>query len=371
MRIGIDAHSAERDGTGNCTYTRNLILHLSAIDRENQYVLFVTDTSHPFYTQLRDRSNLEIVSVRRSPAWFRVFFSMAAASYRKKIDLLHVQYFAPFLHRGVLFCTIHDLASYRFPEYFSRLERFMFRTLLPVSVKKADLVLTASAVSKNDLISLLHLPEEKIRITYCGVSDVFFSNTTDEEKEKITEAYGLKKKFLLYVGRIDPRKNLARLIDAYARLRRERSLDYDLAIVGKVYLEPADLQQSLVRSGYREDIHFCGYVPDKDLAVLYSAADAFVYTSEFEGFGLPPLEAMASGTPVIASDIPIFKEILGDAAILVNPLDVASIEKGIFQALSDCELRKSLIAKGKDRVKEFTWEKTANLTLQSFQEKMR
>jgi glycosyltransferase involved in cell wall biosynthesis len=369
MRIGIDAHSAERDGTGNCTYIRNLILHLTRIDRKNQYILFVTDAAHPFYKNIEDRKNVEIVQIRRSPAWFRVFVSLRLATRQKKIDVLHVQYFAPLGHRGVLINTIHDLTPYRYPEYFSRFERLLFRVLLPISAKKARSILTSSSVSRDDLIRLMQLPKDKIRVAYYGVDQNVFSNHQKPETlNRASSRYPLNGKFLLYVGRIDPRKNLIRLIQAYTHLRNNRAIEHKLLIAGKVYLQPEKLQQTLNVCKYRQDIHFCGYVPEEDLPVLYSAADVFIYTSEYEGFGLPPLEAMASGTPVVASDIPIFREILEDAALLVNPLDVDSIARGIEKVLTDLELKKTLTEKAKNHVRRFNWDNTALITLRSYED---
>jgi glycosyltransferase involved in cell wall biosynthesis len=370
MRIGIDAHSAERDGTGNCTYTRNLIIHLTNLDTVNEYVLFVTDKNHPFYKMLQNRRNIKIVQIRRSPAWFRVFVALRKASYKHQIDLLHVQYFAPFGHRGILINTIHDAAPFRYPSYFSWFERLLFKLFLPISARKSRLILTASGASKEDLKHMLHLPDEKIRIIYCGVDQNYFSTQQTESMNSVHKRYGTNGKFLLYVGRIDPRKNLIRLIQAYNYLRTNRSIDHKLLIAGRVYLQPNELQQTLQHSEYREDIHFCGYVPDEDLPALYKAAEVLVYTSEYEGFGLPPLEAMASGTPVIASDISIFREILSDAALLVDPLDVRAIADGIYKILAEGEVKNMLCEKGKIRAGKFNWDNTAVLTLRSYQESM-
>ncbi len=369
MRIGIDAHAAERDGTGNCTYIQNLVLHLTKIDTKNQYVLFVTDATHPFYKNLANRKNIEIIQILRSPAWLRVFVSLCRATKREKIDVLHVQYFAPVGHRGVLVNTIHDLTPFRFPEYFSRFERLLFRMLLPISARRARSILTASCVSRDDLIRLMQLPKDKIRVAHYGVDQNVFSNHKD--LSKVSDRYPLNDKFFLYVGRIDPRKNLNRLIQAYSHLRDKGAVKHKLLIAGKVYLEPEELKQTLKQCKYQQDIHFCGYVPEEDLPALYHAADVFIYPSEYEGFGLPPLEAMASGTPVVASDIPIFREILEDAALLVNPLDVYSIASGIEKILTDQELRKKLIEKGKNQVEKFNWDKTAMITLQSYEEAMK
>jgi glycosyltransferase involved in cell wall biosynthesis len=332
--------------------------------------LFVTDANHAFYKAIEKRKNVEMVQIRRSPAWLRVFFSLVRATQRKKIDLLHVQYFAPLGHHGVLINTIHDVTPFRFPEYFSRFERLLFRILLPISARKAHSILTASGVSRDDLIRLLRIPNDKIRVAYCGVDPNIFSNQPQQENlNRAKSRYPISSKFLLYVGRIDPRKNLTRLIQAYTKVR-SKGIQHKLLIAGKVYLEPGKLKQTLKECEYRQDIHFCGYVPDEDLPVLYSAADVFIYTSEYEGFGLPPLEAMASGTPVVASDIPIFREILEDAAVLVNPLDVQAIASGIERVVTDFELRKRLVEKGKRQVERFNWDSTARITLQSYEEAM-
>jgi glycosyltransferase involved in cell wall biosynthesis len=161
------------------------------------------------------------------------------------------------------------------------------------------------------------------------------------------------------------------LIHAYSYVRKKYLIDHQLAIAGKVYLEREELQRTLSSCEYRDDIRLCGYVPEEDLPALYRAADVFVYTSEYEGFGLPPLEAMASGTPVVASDISIFHEILSDAAVLVNPFDIAAIGDGIHKVITDEKYREALIERGRSRAKDFTWETTAQLTLQAYEEAMK
>jgi glycosyltransferase involved in cell wall biosynthesis len=369
MRIGIDAHAAELDGTGNCTYIRNLIVHLFSIDSQNEYVLFVTNREHPFYRSIANRPMLKFVPVRKSPAWFRVFFALRSATLREKLDVFHVQYFAPWRHGGALVNTIHDLASYRFPQYFSRFEQLMFKMLLPGAANQSRLILTDSKISKDDLIHFLNTSEDKVRVIYCGVSDRFFNHrSSEEEKKKIRSQYELNDRFFLYVGRIDPRKNLLRIIEAYTRLRQQKLTTCQLVIAGKIYLEPPGLKELLARCEFQNDIRFCGYVSEEDLPALYSTADAFLYPSEHEGFGLPPLESMASETPVLASDIPIFREILGDAAILVDPLDVQAIADGMHRITTDASQRVKLIERGKSRAEQFNWASTAQQTLKCYQE---
>ena len=368
MRIGIDAHAAEQDGTGNCTYYRNLILEIARIDSSNEYFIFATNKNHPFYRNLEKYQNFQIVPITGAPAWFRVFVSLALATYRKRIDLLHIQYFAPLIYRGRLVNTIHDLAAFHFPEFFSRFERMLFKRFLPPSSRKARRILTASEVSKLDLITMLNIPEEKIKVSFCGVSEAFSTPSSDKDLQEVRNRYSLHGKFLLYVGRIDPRKNLVRLIQAYSLLRSRGNMDHKLVIAGKVYLQPRYLQKTLRQSPYAHDISCCGYVPYGYLPALYRSADVFVYTSEYEGFGLPPLEAMAAGVPVVASDISIFQEILSNAAVLVNPRDVESIADGIDRILRDVDFRNILITRGEERIKHYSWKNTARITIQAYEE---
>ena len=368
MRIGIDSHAAEQDGTGNCTYYRNLILELAKIDQKNDYVLFGTDLQHPFYRKLEGFKNFRVVEIARYPAWFRVYVALSLASYKAKVDVLHVQYFAPFFHAGKLVNTVHDLAAYHFPQFFSLFERMLFRWILPYSSRKAAQILTASEVSKNDLTTILRLPNGKVKVSFCGVNEVFTRVPDAGEVERIKNRYGIDGKFLLYVGRIDPRKNLVRLIRAYSEFRSRHTVPHKLLIAGKVYLEPEALQRTVKHSPFSKDIYFCGYVPDDDLPVLYRMADAFVYTSEYEGFGLPPLEAMAAETPVVASDIAIFREILADAALLVNPRDIDSLAEAMHRIVSDEALRRQLIQRGRGRVRVYDWANTARITLKTYTE---
>jgi glycosyltransferase involved in cell wall biosynthesis len=371
MRIGIDAHAAEQDGTGNCTYYRNLIIETARLDSTNDYFIFATNPNHSFYRRLEEHQNFKIVPITGSPAWFRVFFSLARATFKTRIDVLHIQYFAPLIYRGRLINTVHDLAAFHFPEYFSRFERLLFKRFLPPSSRKADKILTASEVSKRDLITMLNISEEKIKVSSCGVSEAFTGSVTEESVQEVRHRYSLEGKVLLYVGRIDPRKNLVRLIQAYSLLRSRGNMKHKLVIAGKVYLRPRDLQKTLRQSPYANDIVFCGYVPYEHLPSLYRTADVFVYTSEYEGFGLPPLEAMAAGVPVVASDIGIFREILSDAAVLVNPRDVESIAGGIDRILRDETFRRKLIDLGADRVKKYSWKNTARITMQAYEEAFR
>ncbi|PWT89763.1 MAG: hypothetical protein C5B54_08395 [Acidobacteria bacterium] len=358
MKIGIDVHAAERDGSGNCTYIRNLITYLLRIDKDNEYLLLATEPSHPFYQSI-SQGNVRVVYVMGSPAWYRAFVELPLVCLKEDVDILHVQYFAPVLQRSKLVLTVHDLSPFHHPEYFNRYERFLFSTLLPSSIRRASVVITPSQTTSNDLKKLLHTPEEKLVTAYPGLSHL---NQSDGKKNDfLTE-----KRFILYVGRLDPRKNLARLIEAFTLWKQRHGMEHRLIIAGRPYYDSSSMQAALERSEFRNEILFPGYVDECHLSALYRAADAFVYVSEFEGFGFPPLEAMVSGTPVVASNIDPFREVLEDAALLIDPFDIEAIAAGIHAVVTDCELRAKLLRISRDLLPKYSWEQAAIQTLKAY-----
>ncbi len=367
MRIGIDCHAAEEGSSGNCTYIRNLLCGLASHDSDNEYVLFVNRRDHPFYRELANKPNVTFCRIRRTPAFYRVFAALPWASHRQKVDILHVQYFAPLFHRGKLVVTIHDVTPFRHPEYFSAFERLLFRVLLPPSARRASLVLTGCRNSKRDMVELLRLNESRIQVTYYGINRHFSGEADPAGDRRILNELGVHDPFILYVGRIDPRKNIPLLIEAFDLLRGQQELPHKLVIAGKVYLMPANMKTTLDRCRHAEDVLFLPTVSDGQLPALYRAASVFAFPSEYEGFGFPPLEAMASGVPVVASDISIFREILSDSALLVPAGEPAALANAIARILTEENLRSDLIRKGKEHVKKYDWQRTAMETLRWFQ----
>jgi glycosyltransferase involved in cell wall biosynthesis len=243
-----------------------------------------------------------------------------------------------------------------FPEYLrNRMGYAYARTSLYTAAHKADRIFTVSEQSKRDILKFFNVPPEKIVVTPNAIDDRFSAPPSEEHVINTRERYQLSHSYLLYVGNIKPHKNLERLIEAFHLVRAQGRSELELIIIG----DEISKLQSLRRAVHKYDMHryvrFLGYVPDKTLAVLYRLASVFVFPSLYEGFGLPPLEAMASGTPVVTSNLSSLPEVVGDAAVLVDPYSAESIAEGILSVLRSTHLRGELSKRGLERVKAFSW----------------
>jgi glycosyltransferase involved in cell wall biosynthesis len=362
VRIGIDAHAAERDGTGNCTYIRGLIRGLLEVDAVNEYVFYAVDAGHPFYREVRDRPRVRLRALRIGNPFLRIPIALAGATLRDALDLLHVQYIAPPRHRGCLVATIHDLAFLHLPRTFSRVEALRSRRLVPGTARAAGRIITGSESSKRDIVAECRVEPGKVEVIPCGVAGAFADARGRRESAGIAAKYGIRTPYILSVGRLNARKNLAVLAEAFLLAKKRHGLAHSLVIVGKKDHGGAALVESLRKAGGAE-VRFTGFVPDEDLPALYAGADVFVYPSLFEGFGLPIIEAMASGVPVVASEAPALRETMGDAGLAVNPLDPEALAAAISALTKDEKLRLDLIGRGAARAAGFAWQRTARLTL--------
>ncbi len=369
MKVGIDAHSAERDGTGNCTYIRGLLLGLSQIDKENQYILYAININHPFYKNLENSENFRIKPLKYKRPIFRIPISLAKESFVDKLDILHIQYNAPPVHRGKLILTIHDLAYIHFPEAFDRFQRYRLKILVPLNAKKAKRIICGSHYSKKDISEFCKVDEAKIEVIPYGVNSSCKTFESESKKRKeILAKYGIKEKFIFSLGRLNERKNLSSLISAYKYLRDAGKMDISLVIGGNKDFLFEKILMEIKNSGYENDIILTGYIDDKDLPVIFSSAELFVYPSLFEGFGLPPLEAMICKCPVIASNVSSIPEVVGNAGILVDPNNVDEISRAIYRVTSNPELREEMKKKGYEKGQMFRWETTAKKTLNIYEE---
>jgi glycosyltransferase involved in cell wall biosynthesis len=290
--------------------------------------------------------------------------------FRRPVDVLHVQYTAPPFCRVPVVVTIHDLAFERMPETFTRRGSFQLKLTVRRTAKKAARIATVSEYSRQDLLDIYKLPPEKVVVTYNGVESSFTPRpSVPNEAEGVRRRFGVSRDFLLAVGSLQPRKNLVRLIRAYARLRSERE-DFrsQLVIVGRKLWLASEIFDEVKRQRWADDVILTGYVADEDLPALYRAARAFVYPSLFEGFGLPPLEAMACGTPVVTSDVSSLPEITGDAALLIDPNDERALANALIEVVNNDRLRAELREKGIAQAKKFTWRDAAEKTLRLYQE---
>ncbi len=259
--------------------------------------------------------------------------------------------------------TVHDASLWLYPEYHYPRRLLAMRPLVPLVARRAAAVITVSHSARQDLVRVLRLPPEKVHVIYEAPSPAFRPLSHGPWVEEVRRRYHLPDRFLLYVGTLEPRKNLVRLIRAFARLKRGQGIPHALLLVGRRGWKDRRIFAAVEAEGVQHVVRFLGYVPEADLVALYNLADAFVFPSLYEGFGLPVVEAMACGTPVITSGRGALAEITADAAEWVDPLDETSIAEGIARVLTDPARAAVLSEAGRQRVRAFRWERTAHRTL--------
>ena len=285
------------------------------------------------------------------PIPYSVFF-------KDQVDITHFfNYYLPPGVRGKKIVTIHDMAYKRFPETVRLKTRKMLNLSLKKSINRADLIITVSEFSKQEILSFFPECEGKIEIVYNGVDlDIFKPISDNTLKEAVKKKYKINGEFLLYLGTIEPRKNIERLLEAYSRFNRELKDSPKLVLAGGKGWLDSGIFNAIDKLNLKDNVVLTGYVSDDDVPILMNAAKAFLFPSIYEGFGMPVLEAMACGVPVLTSNVSSLPEVVGNAAVLVNPFSVESILLGINKITSDEKLRSEIIEKGKERARLFTWE---------------
>jgi glycosyltransferase involved in cell wall biosynthesis len=369
MHIGIDAHAIGARQGGNETYISNLITALAAIDSTNRYTLYFSNSSAA--GEWSGRFGNFAVRLLPAPAPIvRVPIALSFELRRRPVDVLHVQYTAPPFCRVPLVTTIHDLAFEHLPETFTRRGRAQLRLTVRHTARHSTRIATVSEFSKQDIVATYRIPAERITVTYNGVGQIYSQHASRPgEGVEIREKFGIKGEYILAVGSLQPRKNLIRLLRSYALLRRELGDSTpQLVLVGRRLWLYDEVFREVGRMELQNHVIFTEYVAEELLPALYRSARVFVYPSLFEGFGLPPLEAMACGTPVVASSTSSLPEVVADAGLLVDPYDERAIAAAILRLLRDEDLRTSLISRGVRRAGLFTWQTAAEKTLELYQQ---
>jgi glycosyltransferase involved in cell wall biosynthesis len=368
MHIAIDAHSVGAQLAGNETYAVNLIEALAVIDQTNQYTLYVTKPSA--VDRFANRwANFQVRRTLPHTPLVRIPLTLSAELRKNPVDVLHVQYTAPPLTPCAVVATIHDLSFEHLPETFNRRSRAQLQLTVRRTARKAARILTLSEFSRQDIIETYKTDRERVVVTPPAASAHFAPVGDATELRRIRTIYRIERDYILALGSIQPRKNLVRLIKAYSSLWEtgKEALPQLVLAGGRRWLE-GDTIRAAENSAAAKDILFTGYVPDADLPVLYSGATCFVYPSYFEGFGLPLIEAMQCGVPVLAGNKTSMPEVVGDAGVLVDPLNESAIAGGLAQLIERPDYRAELRVKGLERAKTFNWQTTARLTLQAYEQ---
>jgi glycosyltransferase involved in cell wall biosynthesis len=372
MHIGIDAHAIGAQQGGNETYIKNLIRALAALDGTNRYTIYLANAQASAAWRdgfARQHPNFTIRQIPQPTPLVRVPVFLAYELRRRPVDVLHVQYTAPPFCPAPVVATIHDLAFEHLPETFTRRGAFQLQLTVRRTARRAARIATVSEFSRQDLLRTYGLAPDKVAVTHNGLEPQFTPTPQSaNEAETLRQRFGITRDFVLAVGSLQPRKNLVRLIRAYSRLRREQpDFKAQLVIVGRKLWLHHEIFAEIGRQPWAQDVILTGYVADEDLPPLYRAATVFVYPSLFEGFGLPPLEAMACGTPVITSNNSSLPEVVGEAALLIDAQDEAALAQAILQTVNDTALRTRLRSAGLERAQLFTWQAAAEKTLALYQ----
>ncbi|WP_297630159.1 glycosyltransferase family 1 protein [uncultured Clostridium sp.] len=367
MKIGIDGRAAEwYRGTGIGTYTYQLISNLNKIDNINDYLLFSTDNLD--IKNLNENFTLEkVLSNTSTNFWENVKVPNILTS--TNIDLYHIPQNGVGLSSNIS-CkktiTLHDIIPLRMPETVSDRYLRIFNDEMPKIIDNCDGIITVSEFSKEDIANEFNYPKDKIFVTHLAAEDIYKPLSKSTCQNIIREKYNIDKNFILYVGGFSPRKNILGLIEAYSLLSNSLKNSTYLVITGNKGISYERYLNRARELKIEDKVIFTGFIPLDDLPIFYNACETLVYPSFYEGFGLPPLEAMACGVPVIASNRTSLPEVCTDSAILINPSNTQEIAEKITKVLSDSFLKLSMVNCSLRASKKFSFEKTALKTLEAY-----
>jgi glycosyltransferase involved in cell wall biosynthesis len=356
MRVCLDAHMLGEQETGNETYVAGLAPALAGLPEVECLAAIRPGTQVP---QEWSGSPLKIAALRPSGNWPRLMYALPRLCRTWQADVLHVTYNGPFLSPCPVVVTVHDVIFKRYPAFFSARDRLLFATLLRLTLRRAAAIITDSESSRRDIVTYYPFTRDKIHVVPLAVNPAFRVEISADRRQAVRARYRVDTPFILAVGNLQPRKNLQRLTAAFRCLLADGFNSHRLVLVGNDAFRSSEFRaevQDLIQSG---QLTLTGYVPEEDLPALYREADVFVYPSLYEGFGLPILEAMACGIPVVTSNTSSMPEVAGDAALLVDPVQTDQIQHALYSIISQAELAIQLSEKGQQRSKQFTWVSTA------------
>ena len=370
MRIGIDATALPAQPVGAGNYIIQFVKALAKMDIDYELIVFAQKSKRDLFDIPNDE-NLHWVIVPDKSPMYRLIWEQTTFPrlvHRAEVDILHSLHYTQPIRLGCpSIVTIHDMTFFLFPDLHTRSKRLFFPFAIRSSVRRADALIAISESTRQDSIRLLGVSPQKIFTTQLGITDEFRVVKDNELLASVREKYDLPEEFVLYVGLVEPRKNIPFLIRAYKSLADE-GIKHNLVIVGRIGWMYQEVFKQIEELGLEGRVQFTGYLPQDDLPMVYNLASLFVYPTKYEGFGLPALEAMACGTPVVTTAISSLPEIVGDAGMLIPPGDEQALASAMAEVLHDSTLFNQLRTRGLQRSEHFTWERTAQQTLKVYQQ---
>ncbi|WP_446898269.1 glycosyltransferase family 4 protein [Clostridium sp. LBM24168] len=366
MKIAIDARGINwYKGTGIGTYTDRILTYMVKKHPENFYHIYWSGNKYNNFN--RENTKIIMASKRQHRFFEQYYFPQNLK--KEAIDLYHIPQNGIGISENIdckKVITIHDLIPYILPETVGRGYLSKFLKEMPKIINIADAIITVSECSKKDILKFFPIDKNKIFVIPLAADKKYRPLDKEMCKDKIKSEYNIDKPFILYIGGFSSRKNVSSLIKAFSKVHKNLDNDYNLVIVGSNKDELGKLKYLCSNLSIAKNIKFTGFVRDSMMPIFYNASDLFVYPSLYEGFGLPPLEAMSCGTPVVTSDVSSIPEVTKDSAILVNPNDIESLTYSIEAILNEKSIQNELSLKGLNRSKSFSWEKTSEETLKIY-----
>lgn len=370
MKIGIDSRAAKwYRGTGIGTYSYQLINSLNKIDSHNEYLLFMPESNN---LSIKFKKNFIIKNISQNMYnnfWDEV--NIPNILKIKDIDLYHVPQNGiglPKTKTCPFVITLHDIIPYKMPETVGERYLKIFTEEIPRIIPMCDGIITVSHYSKQDIVNYFNFPPEKIFVTHLANEDIYKPLDKISCKKFIKKTYHIEDDYILYVGGFSPRKNIVGLIEAFSKLiSKFKNTKIKLVIAGSKGKSYSVYKKAVEDLSIQNKVIFPGFIPLEHMPLLYNASKLFVYPSLYEGFGLPPIEAMACGIPIIASNLTSIPEVVGDAAMLINPYDIEELSNAMYHVIENKNLENQLIKKSLLRSSHFNWIKTAEKTQKAYE----
>lgn len=380
MKIGIDIRLIRKKQTGSEAVFFNLVKNLAEMDSQNEYKLFTDITDEKILEGIKSdlgiagKNNFEIISLKTWNKFTWNFWTLPRYLRQNPVDIYLTQYITPFfVPRKIKIATIiHDISFNFYPQLIKFSDLFFLKILIPMSLKRADKIIAVSEFTKNEIIKFYKIAPEKIAVVHNAVGDNFLMQIANYESaqanvselEEVRKKYNLPEKFILYLGTMQPRKNLPVLIEAFAKVR-EKNKSVTLVLAGgKGHNYDQKIDETIKENSLENNVIFPGFIDEKDKPAVYKLAEIFCFPSLYEGFGIPVLEAMASGVSAIVSDIAPHKEIAKDSVLYFNPKSSDDLAEKLIQLLENEDLKNNLIRNGKERAQDFSWKKSTEKMLE-------
>ena len=376
LHVALNAHllsfSPSYRGAGISRYIRAIVTAIREVEGPECYTLFLGDPNYPPEFEPAGRFAVEISRLPTAKPVVRIIWEQVVAPVavkRHEVDVLHsMGYAQPIACGAKTVVTVHDLAFLLFPRTFNRLNRLYLSLLTRLSVRRADRVIAVSSNTKNDIVRLLGVAPDKVVVVHHGVEPIFRKISDTSEIESFKRRRGLPDRYVLFIGTLEPRKNIQTLLVAFANLKKRSNVPHKLVIGGARGWLWNEILATIERLELQQDVVLPGYLPLDEEPLWYNGADLFVYPSLYEGFGFPALEAMACGTPVVTSNSSSLPEVVGDCGVLVDPTRPDELTEAIYRLLVTPSARGELSDRGLERAKSFSWSRAAERTIGVYRE---